>query len=284
MSKKLTVQQFFSRFPDDDACLEHVMSVRYGLRHTCDACEKDSTFHRIKGRRAYACAQCGDHIYPCAGTVFEDSRTSLQLWFYAIYLFVTTRHGVSSRELQRVLGVTLKCAWRMGHQIRKLMENADVFQALRGHVEMDEAYIGGKRPHSKWGGAGKTIVFGMKERGGRTVAEVVPDASMPTLKNVVLETVEPGTKITTDEWKSYGLLNKHGYDHVTVNHSAYEFAKGEHHTNSIESFWRLFKYSVRGTHVHISPQHMQKYLNEFTFRANHREKVNAMFDLLIGAV
>lgn len=284
MSKKLTVQQFFSRFPDDDACLEHVMTVRYGLRHKCGACKKDATFHRITGRRAFACAQCGDHVYPCAGTVFEDSRTSLQLWFYAIYLFVTTRHGVSSRELQRVLGVTLKCAWRMGHQIRKLMENTDVFQALRGHVEMDEAFVGGKRPKSKWGGAGKTIVFGMKQRGGRTVTQIVPDASMPTLKKVVFETVEPGTKISTDEWPSYGLLGKHGYDHGTVNHRAYEFANGEHHTNGIESFWRLFKHSVRGTHVHVSPKHMQKYLNEFTFRANHREKVNAMFDLLIGAV
>jgi hypothetical protein len=172
----------------------------------------------------------------------------------------------------------------MGQQIRSLMERADTFQALRGHVEMDEAYVGGKRPKSKWGGAGKTIVFGLKQRGGRTVTQIVPDASMPTLKKVVLETVEPGTKVSTDEWPSYGLLNKHGYDHGTVNHRAYEFARGEHHTNGIESFWRLFKHSVRGTHVHVSPKHMQKYLNEFTFRANHREKQNAMFDLLIASV
>ncbi len=284
MSEKLTVKQFFARFPDDDKCLEHVMDVRYGLRHTCEACGVDATFHKITGRKAYACAQCGDHVYPCAGTIFEDSRTSLQSWFYAIYLFIATRHGVSGKELQRSLGVTYKTAWRMGHQIRKLMDKADVFHALRGHVEMDEAFIGGKRKHSKWGGAGKTVVFGMVERGGRTHAEVVPNASMPTLKKVVLENVEPGTKISTDEWPSYGLLSKHGYDHGTLNHRAYEFKKGEHHTNSIESFWRLFKASVRSTHIHVSPKYMNQYLREFTFRANHRVKQNAMFDLLIASV
>jgi len=284
MSKKLTVQQLFSRFPDDDACLQHVMDVRFGLKHVCGACKQEATFHRVTGRKAFACARCGDHLYPCAGTIFEDSRTSLQIWFYAMFLFVTTRHGVSARELERVLGVTLKCAWRIGHKIRDLMDTADVFQALRGHIEMDEAYVGGKRPVSKWGGAGKTIVFGMKERGGRTRAEVVPDASMKTLKKVVLDTVEPGATISTDEWKSYGLLNKYGYTHETLNHRAGEYVRGIHHTNSIESFWRLFKNSVRSTHIHVSKKYMDKYLREFTFRANHREKRNAMFDLLIASI
>lgn len=284
MSQKMTVQQFFSRFPNEEACLEHVMKLRFGLEHKCRKCGKVSTFTRMADRPAFACDNCWDHVYPCAGTIFQDTRTPLQSWFYAVYLFVVTRHGVSGKELQRTLGVTYKTAWRMGQQIRKLMENADTFQALRGHVEMDEAYIGGHRPKSKWGGKGKTVVFGMKERGGRTHAEVVPDASMPTLKKVVLETVEPGTKISTDEWKSYSLLTKHGYEHGTLNHRRYEFVKGEHHTNSIESFWRLFKASVRSTHIHVSPKYMNRYLREFTFRANHREKQNAMFDLLISAV
>ena len=113
MSKKLTVQQFFARFPDDDACLKHVMDVRWGLKHICTACGVMATFHKIKGRKAYACAQCGDHVYPCAGTIFEDSRTSLVSWFYAIYLFVTTRHGVSGKELERTIGCTYKTAWRI---------------------------------------------------------------------------------------------------------------------------------------------------------------------------
>ncbi len=117
--------EFFARFPSDDACLEHVMEVRYGLRHPCDKCLNLSTFHRLANRPAYSCAHCGHHVYPCAGTIFQDTRTPLQVWFYAIYLFIATRHGVSGKELQRTLGVTYKTAWRIGQQIRKLMETAD---------------------------------------------------------------------------------------------------------------------------------------------------------------
>ncbi len=143
--QKTTVRDFFNRFPSVDACLDHVMDVRYAMRHECGKCGQNATFHRLAKRKAYSCSRCGHHVYPCAGTIFEDSRTSLQLWFYAIYLFVVTRHGVSGKELQRALGVTYKTAWRMGHQIRILMSNADGFEILRGHVELDEAYVGGHR-------------------------------------------------------------------------------------------------------------------------------------------
>ena len=117
-SPEFSVRDFFNRFPDDDACIAHVMNVRYGLRHVCAKCGQNATFHRLANRKAYSCSRCGHHVYPCAGTIFEDSRTSMQLWFYAIFLFVTTRHGVSGKELQRSLGVTYKTAWRMGQQIR----------------------------------------------------------------------------------------------------------------------------------------------------------------------
>ena len=125
MTNALTVREFFKRFPDDETCLTHIMDVRYGMKHTCRKCGTESTFHRMGDRRAFACAACGDHVYPTAGTIFQDTRTPLQLWFYAIYLFTTTRHGVSGKELQRQLGVTYKTAWRMGQQIRKLMGSVD---------------------------------------------------------------------------------------------------------------------------------------------------------------
>jgi transposase-like protein len=96
-------------------------------------------------RKAYACAHCGDNLYPCAGTIFEKSRTPLQVWFYAIFLFISTRHGVSGMELHRQLGVTRKTGYRMGQQIRELMDKADVKTLLSGHVELDEAYVGGRR-------------------------------------------------------------------------------------------------------------------------------------------
>lgn len=291
--QKLTVRQFFARFPDDDACLTHIMDVRYGLRHDCQACGTvNATFHKLTNRRAYSCASCGHHVYPCAGTIFEDSRTSLQLWFYAIYLFVTTRHGVSGKELERTLGVTYKTAWRMGQQIRKLMSAADIAETmLAGHVELDEAYVGGRRPGKRGrGAAGKTIVMGLKERDGRMTTEVIPNVRKDTLRNVVLENVEPGSVVSTDELMSYGLLTGDGFQHGTVKHGTKEYAYYDyrhgvtHHTNHVESFWKLFKASVRGTHIHVSAKYMQRYLDEFTFRSNHRQIGNAMFDLLIARV
>lgn len=291
MSGKLTVRDFFARFPDDQACLDHVMEVRYGLRHKCEKCGQDATFHKLSKRQAYSCSRCGHHVYPCAGTVFEDTRTSMQLWFYAIFLFVTTRHGVSGKELQRTLGVTYKTAWRVGQHIRMLMAKADGFEVLQGHVEMDEAYVGGRRPGKRGrGAAGKTIIFGAKERGGRIHAEPIPDIKSETLREVVSRTVRPGAIVSTDELVSYGLLKGDGFEHGKVKHGAKEFAYVDpdlgivHHTNHVESFWRLFKKSVASTHIHISQKYMDRYLKEFTFRANHREMQNAMFDLLIGAV
>src|SRR5580693_3217111 len=138
-----SVREFFAEFPNDDACLTRVMEVRNGLRHVCRKCGKDSTFHKLTNRKAFACSHCGDNLYPCAGTIFQDSRTPLQTWFYAIYLFIATRHGVSGKELQRTLGVTYKCAYRIGMQIRDLMGKVDSFQVLKGHVEIDETYRAG---------------------------------------------------------------------------------------------------------------------------------------------
>ncbi len=287
-----SVRDFFKRFPNDEACLEHVMRLRYGMRHECRACGKVSTFHRMTDRRAWACAACGDHVYPTAGTIFEDTRTPLQMWFYAIFLFVTTRHGVSGKELQRQLGVTYKTAWRIGHKIRDLMERTDMSGMLTGHVELDEAYVGGRRSGGKRGrGAeGKTIVMGLKQRDGAMQTVVIPNVKKQTLRGVVLGRVEKGATVSTDELYSYNLLKGDGYKHGAVKHGVKEWSyydyrtDATHHTNNVEGFWKLFKASVRSTHIQISGKHMPKYLAEFTFRQNHREKGNRMFDALISAL
>jgi transposase-like protein len=288
----LSVREFFARFHSDDVCLAHIMEVRYGLQHSCQKCGADSTFYKLTNRPAYSCGNCGAHVYPCAGTIFQDTRTPLQVWFYAIYLFVTTRHGVSGKELQRTLGVTYKTAWRIGQQIRILMASANGFEMLQGHVELDEAYVGGKRSGGKRGrGApGKTIVMGLAERGGRITAETIPNVTTATLRDVVARNVEPGSTVSTDELVSYGLLSGDGFKHGQVKHGEKDYAHYDYrvgavmHVNTVESFWKMFKVSVRSTHIHISSKYMDRYLSEFTFRANHRQMKNAMFDLLIGAV
>lgn len=291
---KFSVHDLFARFPNDDACLEHIMAVRFGgTVFDCPKCgTPDATFHRLAKVRAYSCAACGHHVHPTAGTILQDTRTPLPSWFYAMYLFATTRHGVSGKELERTLGVTYKTAWRMGQQIRQLTAKADGFTMLSGHVEADEAYIGGKRSGGKRGrgAAGKTIVMGLKERGGAMVTRVIPDVRKPTLRGVVLDNVEAGSVVSTDELMSYGLLTGDGFKHGSVKHGAKEYARydyrtGEnHHVNHVESFWKLFKSSVRGTHIHISEKYMARYLSEFTFRQNNRHLGNAMFDLMVGAL
>jgi transposase len=293
-SPEFSVREFFQRFPDDDACLAHIMQVRFGgTRFECGACGKEASHHKLAARRTFVCANCGHHVNPTANTILHDTRTPLVSWFYAMYLFCTTRHGVSGKELQRQLGVTYKTAYRIGQHIRDLTAKAQTFDALlSGHVELDEAYVGGRRSGGKRGrGApGKTIVMGLISRDGPMKAVVIPDVKKDTLRGVVLDNVEPGSVVSTDELYSYNLLTGDGFTHGAVKHGAKEYAHYDYrtgetfHVNTVEGFWRLFKASIRSTHVQISSKHMQRYLSEFTFRASNRERVNGMFDLLVGAL
>jgi transposase len=171
------------------------------------------------------------------------------------------------------------------------MGNVDGFQLLQGHVELDEAYVGCRRPGKRGRGAeGKTIVMGLKQRDGRLKTEVIPNVKKDTLRGVVLNNVEKGATVSTEALMSYGLLTGGGYKHGSVKHGEKEWSyydcrhKATHHLNHVESFWRLFKASVRSTHIHVSSKHMQRYLNEFSFRSNHRAMKNTMLDLLISRI
>ncbi len=121
MAKLPTYKDFLTQFPDDDACLEHLMRTRYGDRHECKGCQKQANYYRTKKRQSYTCEYCGAQVYPKAGTPFEKSRTSLHSWFFAMFLFCASRNGVSAKELERQLGVTYKTAWRMARLIREYM-------------------------------------------------------------------------------------------------------------------------------------------------------------------
>jgi transposase len=286
---KFTVKAFFERFPNDDTCLEHIMDLRYGRAREClnPKCAKPTEYYRLTKRPAYSCKLCGHHIYPCAGTPFENTRTPLQSWFYAMYLFTTTRHGVPAKELQRQLGVTYKTAWRMGHEIRKYMGIVDGDGPLSGHVEMDEAYVGGKSHHAGRPTAedNKTAVFGMVERGGSLMTRsMTPGSLKGKVFPIIKEYVAQGTTVSTDENHMYKHLPALGMKHGTVAHQRHEYVRGNTHVNTIEGFWSHFKCSMKGTHRSISRKHMQKYLVEFEFRFNLRGlQASSMFDRLIQA-
>src|SRR5438477_4231719 len=143
--------EFQREFPDDAACLDYLWRQRFapdGAHSFCPKCDRERKFHRVKDRPAYDCDTCGYHLHPTAGTIFHKSPTSLQLWFYAMYLMASTRCGISAKQLERELGVTYKTAWRMFNKIRnQLMTQDDA--PLSGEVEADETYVGGKPRQSE---------------------------------------------------------------------------------------------------------------------------------------
>ncbi|MFH1157760.1 MAG: IS1595 family transposase [Pseudomonadota bacterium] len=283
--KTLSVQDFFKMFPDDEACLEHLFKTRFGNGQevACPKCGEIGKFRRLAKLPAYTC-NCGHHIHPMVGTPFEDSRTPLQKWFYAMYLFTTSRHGVPAKELQRQLSVTYKCAWRIGHEIRKYMGMVDGNPPLSGTVEADETYVGGKRKGTRGRGAsGKTVVFGMLEKDGDVMTHVVPNVQRKTLQPIIEANVEKGSEMQTDELPTYHTLAGQGYSHTTVNHGAGEYVRGLTHVNGLEGFWSQIKRSIKGTHIHVSGKHMSKYLGEFEYRYNLRKTPEIMFDRLLEA-
>ena len=290
-TKPLTTTQFFRQFPDDETCLQHLFNVRFGQGHTCPSCERPSNWYRIKAERAYSCQWCGYHLHPTVGTPFQQTRTPLQLWFYAIHLFTTTRHGVSAKELQRQLGVTYKTAWRMGQLIRDHMAEVDGETPIGGEgktVQIDETFVGGRQAHGKRGGdpaRGKTIVFGMMETGGEIVTHVVPNRKAASLYPLILDAVQAGTSIHTDEYSTYlNLSAKIGYAHESVNHRAGEYvcARTGATVNALENFWRHLKCSISGTHTSVSAKHLVRYVKEFEFRFNRRGDAASMFPALIS--
>jgi transposase-like protein len=283
MAKTLTIHDFFKRFPDDAACLAHLFTLRYGNDYGCPKCGVCGAFRKLAKHPAYTC-NCGHHVHPMQGTIFQDSHTPLTKWFYALYLFTTTRHGVPAKEMQRQLGVSYPTALRMTHLIRQHMAKADGDPMLGGHVEVDETYVGG---HKKGGRGGrdakeKVAVFGMVERGGDVMLRVIEHVDSKTLGGHIRRNVEKGSVISSDEWPSYKVLTKAGFEHGVVNHGREQWVDGKHHTNTIEGFWSHLKRSIRGTHVSVSRKHLPKYLGEFEFRYNLRHSPSAMLGRLLA--
>lgn len=296
--------EFMKRFPDDATCLEFLWRERYaadGEHAVCPKCGVERVFKKYamcNRRTSWTCTGCSWHVHPTAGTIFEKSSTSLHLWFYAMYLMVSTRCGISAKQLERELGVTYKTAWRMFHLIRnQLMEQDDDIE-LSGKVEMDEMFVGGKprasdrakwaqstNPRSaarKWIDDKKAPVFGMVERGGRVYARTVPSIQGPTLSAAVGARVLDSAVIYTDEAKAYvGIAKARGYEHYRIHHQAGVYVDGDVHTQTIEGFWSLVKNGIRGTHHSVSHKFLQGYLNEYAWRYNHRDDKRAMFDTLL---
>jgi transposase len=297
-----SLMEFMRECPDDAACLDMLWRERFaedGHHARCPKCERTRKFHRIKSRPAYSCDSCGHSLYPLAGTIFHKSSTSLHLWFYAIYIMASTRCGVSAKQLERELGVTYKTAWRMFNLIRNKLMVEDG-EPLKGDVEVDEASVDGK-PRKRQGGSrqiaigptrrseaaklrerSRATVFAAVERGGRIKTTVLDSRRGPALKRQVIEWVEPESIVITDEWGAYNGLDRHFLAHSRINHSAGIYVQGDTHTNTVEGFFGNLKTGIRGNYKKVSHRWLQGYLNEFTWRYNHRYSRESMFHLLVS--
>jgi transposase-like protein len=288
---RYTMRDFNNEFPNDAACLEYIKEQRWpnGMAQ-CAKCGKETKHHRVGNRTAYACQSCGNHIYPLAGTVFEKSTTSLKTWFYAMYLMGSTRCGISAKQIQRETGVTYKTAWRMFKQIRQLLSE-DGLQLEGSTIEMDETYYGGKieRQGSQGRSLAKVPIIGMVERStpthyGRVIARVAPNAKRETLHGLAKKYVLPASTIFTDEFVPYEGLDKLGYTHRRIKHSAGIYVSGDVHTQAIEGFWSTVKRGISGVYHNVSAKYLQTYLNEYCFRYNRRHQGNLLFKRILEQV
>lgn len=235
--------EFERDFPDDAACLDYLFRKRYPIGVFCPTEQRVTKHHRERKRPSYACQYCGHRVHPMVGTIFEDSATSLRLWFYALYLIASTRCGISAKQLERELGVTYKTAWRMFNRIRSLL--AEDFGPLSGTVEVDETYIGGRRRFGNRQTAAqgwsqhKQVVAGYVQRGGKLRAKHLPEGAASALVPLVKAHILPASLIYTDELPAYAGLKREGYEHRRVNHTAKVYVEGDVHTSTIDGFWAL---------------------------------------------
>lgn len=292
MNNRYTITEFRNDYPDNDACLHKLFSLRYS-NLICPKCDGQKEFTKVKARMSYQCPSCGYQVYPMAGTVFQKSRTPLTHWFYLIFLQTTTRNGVAAKEVERQLNVCYETALRMCHQVKKLMGNNKP-DKLTGIVQTDETYVGGKlalmnkKRKQKLLNAdntykdNKTGVMGFISNDGQVRCEVMFDAK--TFKDRVRSNVSKDAIIVTDSHLSYDGLNIEFAGHETVNHNEGEYTREGWTTNSIESFFSQLKRTIKGTHIHCSVQYLQLYADECAFRHMHREQQREMFDITLRNV
>jgi transposase-like protein len=289
---QFSLVEFMRKYPDDAACLDALWREKYapdGHHAHCSRCDRERKFHRTTTRASFTCDTCGLHVHPMKGTIFEKSTTSLQLWFYAMYLMASTRCGISAKQLERELGVTYKTAHRMMKRIRTELMTDEGDEPLSGDVEIDETSWGG-RPRNKLASMSevakfreaKTTVLGMVERDGRVRARVIASRRGPALSREVRANVLPTSIIFTDDWQAYKPLRREYLDHKIINHSAGVYVQGSTHTNTIEGFFGNLKTGMRGAYKKVLPRYLQSYLNEYAWRYNARYDGRAMFAQLLA--
>jgi len=266
-----TILELEDRFSSEKACREYLFGLRWPEGFRCPRCSHEQYWQRANG--LFECKGCGFQVSVTAGTIFQDTKKPLRLWFRAVWHVTSQKYGANALGLQRVLGLgSYRTAWSWLHKLRRAMVRPGR-DRLSGIVQVDESIFGGKRPGKRGRGArGKSLVFIAAQvdgqRIGRIRLQVIPDASSESLEFAIMNTIEQGAVVQTDGWRGYSQLEKLGYVHETVR-SDYEI--GDDLLPFCHRVASLLKRWLTGTHQgSVSHKHLGYYLDEFTFRFNRR--------------
>lgn len=310
----MTYFEFTKRFPNENSAIDFIVDTKYKGGYVCPKCGciHKRIYHQNYDRRKLYCNNCKSEFSALKGTIFENTHLDLRMWLYAMNLVIISRKGISALQLKRELGMgSYQSAWRMLHQIRKAMEKEEYKETFEAIVEIDETYVGGKprkdNNHSddnkdnnnenkpkRGRGTSKTPVIGVKERNTGKVHAVVANyneegkqLSGKQLFNVLKKVCKTNTTVMTDQFSGYNILDKENdcnFVRLKIDHTV-AFSLGDGiHTNGIESFWAVLKRGVYGVFHNVSVKYMQKYVNEFCYRLNHRDNNEAFASLVKFAV
>ena len=285
--KALNLTDLAAHFNDADSARTFLEKQRWPDGVVCPHCGAIGTAYRLAPRESkkgkhvrqgvWKCGGCREQFTVTVGTIFEDSHIPLHKWLLAFHLLCASKKGMSAHQLHRMLGVTYKSAWFMAHRIRYAMSQPPLADKLKGTVEADETYIGGKRKNR--GGRGrpgpeshKQPVFAVVQRGGMVRSWHVRRVTSETLTKLMCENAEASCRVMTDDYSAYDRLKANFASHERVNHSSKEYVRdGDIHTNTIEGYFGLLKRGINGVYHQVGEQHLHRYLSEFDFRYNWRK-------------
>jgi len=284
--------ELMTRFPTERDIIDYFLHIKYPKGVRCSHCLSKKVVHRKLTPRKFQCNSCNNSFSIFKSTIFKNSKLDLRKWLYVIHLVTNAKKGISACQVHREIKGSYKTSWRMVHQIRKAMGEVlskDMFKAI---IEIDEAYVHSdpkpKIKPKRGRGSFKTPIVGVysrkEDRIYATVALPNKLGQKLTGKQLlnILERVSTKEDVTvmTDEFRSYNILDKRGYDHQTINHSEHQYAFNGIHVNNVEAFWSIFKRGLVGSFHHVSGKYLQNYINEFTFRFNNRKNKDIFYILL----
>lgn len=269
-----------NHFNSEKRCRDFITEQRWHKVVVCPFCGSIHVYTCSNGDNQFKCGDCHKRFSCLVGTIFQNTKLSLQKWFMAMYLISSHKKGISSHQLGRDLHITQKSAWYILHKVRTLFGQYDA-PALQGEIELDEMYLGGretnKHESKKTEGTQgrsiktKTPIFGMVQRDGKACAMKVENTRAETLLPIIKQLCVEHSMLFTDELSSYGMVGSAGYQHAIIRHGMKEYCRGNVTTNRIEGFWAHFKRMVFGMYHYVSREYLQRYIDESIYRYNTRK-------------